>query len=287
MSSSPHRPQTILLSANFGQASGFDRNIFPLSSYKKRDSLGRSDYYLDATLDELLKITNIGANPEQLRKFVKTTKATYDQLILKKAELEKRPKTWNPLKIFANYRAVRLFVASSKFLYYQTKSRSDEIVRTIGRELLVSVPGDEVQHVEDEPSMDMDIVGIAVRLDRPLDDAASQQLINAANTIISYSGTFEGDEAASETSSILSDEYFMASESLISLPTIGAEEETPDVPTPPIPSSPTTITNNYYGCFYSMKSTIVGQTTQFGGRDNGGSIGHNIKTMSDMCPQSP
>jgi len=276
----PHQHQAILFPVKLPD-SGFDRTLFPRSSYKQRDSLGRSEYYLDATLEEMINITKIGANPRQWQEFVDTTKARYDQLTLRKTELEKLPKTWNPLKRVAKYRAVRLFFASSKSLYNQTKSRSDEMVRTMARtagRALLSVPCDDMQRVEDDPSPSVDLAGIAVKLDRPYDETIGQQVINAVNTIASYSGPFGEDEAAFEVSSVLSQEYFMASESLIS----GAEEETPDIPTPPsnLTSSISITHHNYYGCITSINSTFTGQTTQFGGHGNSGSVNHDIKTTS-------
>lgn len=74
-----------------------------------------------------------------------------------------------------------------------------------------------------------------------------------------------------DASSILSDEYVLASESLTSL-VIGAAEETPDVTTPPIPSSPTIVQNyyNFYGSIYSPHSNIIAPTTQLGGSENSG-----------------
>lgn len=71
--------QTVVVPVNLGEASSFNRTIFPLSSYRKRDSLGRGDLYLDATLDEMLKITRIGNSPQQWQELIATTKARYDQ----------------------------------------------------------------------------------------------------------------------------------------------------------------------------------------------------------------
>ena len=48
-----------------------------------------------------------------------------------------------------------------------------------------------------EVPSDAPIGGIAVRLDRPLDDTTRQQILDAANTIASFSGRFEGDQAMS------------------------------------------------------------------------------------------
>jgi hypothetical protein len=45
----------------------------------------------------------------------------YVRLMLQKAELEQRPKSKNPLKAFANYRAARMFLVASKSLYFATK----------------------------------------------------------------------------------------------------------------------------------------------------------------------
>lgn len=75
MSSSPRH--VVVVPFNLGEASHFNRAIFPLS-YRKRDRLGQSGLYLDATLQEMLKIINIGGNPKQCKNIVKTTKAQYD-----------------------------------------------------------------------------------------------------------------------------------------------------------------------------------------------------------------
>lgn len=59
MSSSLH--QTVAAPVTLGEAPSFNRTIFPLSSYRKGESLYRGDLFLDATLDEMLKIINVGA----------------------------------------------------------------------------------------------------------------------------------------------------------------------------------------------------------------------------------
>ena len=40
---------------------------------------------------------------------------------MRRAELEQRPKTKNPLKAYVNYRAARMLLAASKSLYFSTK----------------------------------------------------------------------------------------------------------------------------------------------------------------------
>lgn len=71
--------ETVVFPVDLGEASSSNREIFPLSSYRNRDSVGRADIFLDATLDEMIKITKIGAHPQQWQELVDTTKARYDQ----------------------------------------------------------------------------------------------------------------------------------------------------------------------------------------------------------------
>ena len=77
MSSSLH--QTVAAPVALGEAPSFNRTIFPLSSYRKGEILCRGDLFLDATLDEMLKIINVGANPHQWGETITVTKARYDQ----------------------------------------------------------------------------------------------------------------------------------------------------------------------------------------------------------------
>lgn len=76
MSSSPKH--TVVFPVQLGDASKFDRAIFPLS-YRKTGDLGRTELYLDATLEEMLKIVNIGASAEEWRELIDTTKDRYDR----------------------------------------------------------------------------------------------------------------------------------------------------------------------------------------------------------------
>jgi hypothetical protein len=126
------------------------------------------------------------------------------------------------------------------------------------------------------------IGGIAVRLNRPLDDTTRQQILDAANTIASFSGRFEGDLPMSGedperslamityilclpvTNTVFSEEYFLASESLTSLVSSASEETSSDDTILPLsPSSPTIIQNHYN--FYGS-----GATVQVGGKRNSG-----------------
>ncbi|KAG6375649.1 hypothetical protein JVT61DRAFT_3218 [Boletus reticuloceps] len=269
MNPSPY--PTIVIPIALGDASNFDRTIFPLSSYRSRDSLGRVIYYLDATLEELLKMRRIGANPQQWQQLVNRTKRRYDQLMLQKSELEQRPNTKNPFKKLANYRAALSLFFASKRLYYATRSRSEEVTRSIGRNLL-SFAAEDIQPVDGDAPPGTELGGIAVRLERPLDDIAQQQILDAANTIVSSSAAFEGDETISDTSSFLSDDYVSAAESLLSFVSSDTEETPEDASSPPSPTSRTTIQNQhkFYGSISSPQSNVHGATVQLDGPQNSG-----------------
>ncbi|KAG9310400.1 hypothetical protein JVU11DRAFT_9538 [Chiua virens] len=266
----------VIFPVHLGTASKFNREIFPL--YRRRDSLGLGDVYLEATLDEMLKIIKIGNRPQQWQEILDSTKDQYDQLMLWKADLEQRPKSKNPLKAFTNYRAVRMFLAASKSLYSATKSRSEEMIRSNKRSLL-SISAEDGQSANDDVSPDDNIDGISVRVKHPLDDSTKQKLLDVVNTIASYSGPFRNGGSTSETSSILTDDYALASESLASLAGDDMEEAPPDA-TSPEPSSPTIIQNNQF-VIYALNSTLNGTTLHFGGNQNSGAVTHVIMRAND------
>ncbi|KAH0830128.1 hypothetical protein J3R83DRAFT_1474 [Lanmaoa asiatica] len=140
--------QTVVVPINLGAASNFDRDIFPLVSYRKRDKLGQGDFLLDATLDEMLKITSMGTDPNQWEEVIATTKTRYDLLVvgcgstakdspivtsrlkLRQERLEERSQSRTPLqalnlrKMYSDYRAIRLFHDAAKALYTETRVRS-------------------------------------------------------------------------------------------------------------------------------------------------------------------
>jgi len=234
------------------------------------------------TLDEMLNIPNIGGNPKQCREIIVSTNIKYNRLLRKKEELEQRPKTRNPFKAFENYRAARVFLAASKNLYIATRSRSEEVAKSIGRSFLDAIQEEDVESVQSDPAPGTNIRAIAVRMDRPWDDTTRQQVLDAASTITAYSGRYEDDQSISEASTFHSDDYFLASESLSSLVSGATEasEDTPDTTNTPTLSSPTVVNNNYnytfYGSMYSPNSNIQGPTVQVGGSQNSGSLIHTI-----------
>ena len=138
-------------------------------------------------------------------------------------------------------------------------------------------------HLPGDVSSDASLAGIAVRLDRPLDDTTRQQLIDAVNTMASFSGQLEGNQAMSGEelerslammtytqalclldASTISDGYYSASESLISLVSIATEETLTSDGTI-LPLSPLSLTVQNHFNFYGS-----GATVQVGGDRNSG-----------------
>lgn len=146
MSSTSPR-HTVVVPINLGAASNFDRDIFSLVSYRDRDKLGKGEFLLDATLEEMLKITSMGTDPNQWEEVVATTKSRYDQLVvgcgstaeyspifpsrlkLQQTRLEERSKSKTPLQVlnlrkaYSDYRAIRIFHDAAKTLYDETRVR--------------------------------------------------------------------------------------------------------------------------------------------------------------------
>jgi len=206
----------------------------------------------------------------------------YVRLMLQKSEVQQRSNTKNIFKKIANYRATISLLFASRRLYYATRSRSEEMTRSIGRSLL-SFTGDDIQPVNGDVPPGTELGGIAVRLEHPLDDTVQQQILDAANTIVASSAAFEGDETISDTTSFLSDDYFSAAESLLSLISDDTEETPEDASSPASPTSQTIIQNqyNYYGSIISPQSNVLGATVQLGGSQNSGSVSHTITPSND------
>ncbi|KAH0828800.1 hypothetical protein J3R83DRAFT_3248 [Lanmaoa asiatica] len=182
--------QTIVVPINLGAASNFDRDIFPLVSVRKKDKLGQGDFLLDATLDEMLKITSMGTDPRQWEDAIATAKARYDQLKLQQTRLEERSKSKTPLqalnlrKTFSDYRAIRLFRDAAKTLYKETRSTSEQMRRTINRDLLSEVPQEDVEPADDNIPPGATVTGLAVTVDGSMDEDTERSIITAANSLV-------------------------------------------------------------------------------------------------------
>ncbi|KAL4072108.1 hypothetical protein J3A83DRAFT_4239048 [Scleroderma citrinum] len=117
MSSSTRKTVTIPLP--LGSASDYDRMMFPVLRVKGAKEKG--DLYLQATLDEIIKIKDMAKNRGGYDHLLQNAKSQYDVLKKTQTKLQQRPATLNPFKLFANQRRARLFHEAGKLLYQSTR----------------------------------------------------------------------------------------------------------------------------------------------------------------------
>ncbi|KIJ08470.1 hypothetical protein PAXINDRAFT_172903 [Paxillus involutus ATCC 200175] len=175
----PTERRTLIIPLDLGPASKYDPVVFPVSSYRGKGSLARGGFLLEATLDELLRMKAMAAALSQNDDFIITTKAKYDELIVKKNNLEDQPKTLNPFKFFTNYRAIRLLYGSIKSLYRQTKRTSERMKGGI-----LSVPSEDVKGVQGTLPPGAKLYGLVITTD---DEEAVRTVTDAANMLASSS----------------------------------------------------------------------------------------------------
>jgi hypothetical protein len=74
-------PETVLLPVDLGSVDNYDPTVFPLARVTGKGSLHTGHLFLQATLDEMLKIRELSkeqaSNPELLR----DTKAQFDEWV--------------------------------------------------------------------------------------------------------------------------------------------------------------------------------------------------------------
>jgi hypothetical protein len=138
MAKQPAR-QTLLLPMDLGSPARYDQSVFPLSRVQRKDTINQVDLYLEATLDETLKIRQMVEDAENFQQLIRNAKLQYDEcvhtytysyhltdyntcsLLLGKQEMEQQRKSLNPVKRFSAYRSVRLLLEAGKALYVDTK----------------------------------------------------------------------------------------------------------------------------------------------------------------------
>ncbi|KIJ60043.1 hypothetical protein HYDPIDRAFT_117734 [Hydnomerulius pinastri MD-312] len=278
--------RTVVIPIDLGAAAKYDQSVFPLSSYRNRDSLGRGDFLLDATLEEMLKISAMGTDLSQNTDFFIATKARYDELMSKKETLESRPRTFSPFKAYANYRAVRLFYVASKNLYLRTRSTSEKMRRSLNRNLL-SVPSEDVAPVGGGLPSDANICGIAVALDGPLDEETMRTITDAANTIASCADPFADnpfiDQLSSVAESMLSDSDLTsvnavntASSGVAAANRLSSASTSSQASDTTSPGSAASIQNFFIfkNSVMAPNSNVNGATLNQGGSQNSGSVNH-------------
>jgi hypothetical protein len=184
MAKQPAR-QTLLLPMDLGSPARYDQSVFPLSRVQRKDTINQVDLYLEATLDETLKIRQMVEDAENFQQLIRNAKLQYDDLLLGKQEMEQQRKSLNPVKRFSAYRSVRLLLEAGKALYVDTKTVSESLRRKI---LSQDVNTENVQSVgyNDLPS-DARIGGIAIPLDSEfqLDENTTSYFTEVASHIAS------------------------------------------------------------------------------------------------------
>ena len=133
---------TVILPLDLGAAAKYDQHVFPLAYH---DGLGgnvnKGSLLLSATLEEMVKIKELGIDLSNSDEFLFNTRIKYESSVVidrltphqfiwcscvgslaaKRAKLQTNRKTINPFKAFLNYRAARMFHAASLTLYLETK----------------------------------------------------------------------------------------------------------------------------------------------------------------------
>lgn len=129
---------TVILPLDLGAANKFENNDFPLASHDGVSSIvSKGSLLLSATLDEVIKIKEMGVDLTSNPQFLLNTKLKYEEFVIlisfsficsiiyslaaKQTKLEKYRKSINPIKYILNYRAARMFYAGALSLYTQTR----------------------------------------------------------------------------------------------------------------------------------------------------------------------
>ncbi|KAF9232660.1 hypothetical protein BU15DRAFT_80964 [Melanogaster broomeanus] len=143
--------RTVLLPLDLGSVENYDSTVFPLTRFEANGSIHTGQLFLQATLQEMLKIHELSENlnSESNQELLQQAKDAYNTLMEQKVALEQEQKSINPFKLYAAHREKRLFVEAGRKLYTSTKMASERM----SRELLatgmssVNVPPAEVDSI--------------------------------------------------------------------------------------------------------------------------------------------
>ncbi|KAF8442131.1 hypothetical protein L210DRAFT_3644292 [Boletus edulis BED1] len=176
---------TVILPIGLGAANKFEAGNFPLAKHDGISNIAsKGGLLLSATLDEMIRIKELGVDLSSNPQFLLNTKLKYDDLAAKQERVEKYGKSFNLVKYFLNYRAARLFYAAALSLYTQTRETSERMQRR--EKELRAVPSTEIQLVDDEVHPDATITGIAIELPGPPNAEQQQTIIDVANAIATH-----------------------------------------------------------------------------------------------------
>ncbi|KAF8140218.1 hypothetical protein EV363DRAFT_1311935, partial [Boletus edulis] len=178
----PPESTTVIVPLNLGAASKYEEDIFPLAYHNAGDTISKGSLLLSATLDEMIKIAEMGIDLDTDKRFHFNARIQYEALAAKEAKLQNRPKSFNPFTVFRHYRAARMFLSASKAFFHDTKRTSERIQRE--ERLMRAVPSTELHTMDDTVPQGATISGIAVELPGALDDDARQKILAATDAIV-------------------------------------------------------------------------------------------------------
>ncbi|KAG6375805.1 hypothetical protein JVT61DRAFT_2662 [Boletus reticuloceps] len=269
-------PTTIILPLDLGSANKYDQHVFPLA-YHGGSNLNKGSLLLSATLEEMVKIKELGIDLSRNDEFIYNTRIKYEALAAKRAKLQNNEKTLNPFKAFSNYRTARVFHAASLTLYRETRETSEKMQRDT--KLMQTVPSAEMHTVNDPAPAGADVVGIAINLAGPLDDDTIQTIFDATDTMASYAlDPFVDNPFIPQ----LNDEDDMVTladtASLLSrLDAVDEDTQTPGAPQPQTDTNPTSSQainhiHIYHNSIVTSNSSVSGLTVNRGSRNSGASV---------------
>lgn len=76
-------PATAIIPVDFGIASAFDQNIFPLEYYEPGDNVSKGSLLIKATLEEMAKIAQLGIDLNQNEDFIFDTRLSVEASVLR------------------------------------------------------------------------------------------------------------------------------------------------------------------------------------------------------------
>ncbi|KAG9308565.1 hypothetical protein JVU11DRAFT_11780 [Chiua virens] len=188
---------------DLGTTDDYDQHDFPFAYYEAKDDFGRGCALIKATLDEMKEIRQLGIDLNENEDFIYNTRVGLDELKDQKEFLQGNLKSVNLWKRFRSKRALRLFLATSKRVWRETKNTSESIQR-------------EQQKLPEMRVMSSkELQALEVALPNGMNDEAKEAINGAARTIIEInpfeyntivSQLRDGDQAMSlaNTESILS-----------------------------------------------------------------------------------
>ncbi|KAN0084566.1 hypothetical protein V8E55_008070 [Tylopilus felleus] len=177
-------PTTAIIRCNLGTAAAFDQTVFPVGYYEAGSNFGKACFLLEATVDEMATIAQLGIDLNKNDGFIFGTRVKVDDLRERKAKIEGNRKTINPIKVFRNItgKDAREFHTVSRSVFLETKRTSEKIQREDGH--LHVVPSTQVRIIDGAtPQPNAVIDGIIVNFPNGLDDNARRTLYGAMTTI--------------------------------------------------------------------------------------------------------